>query len=143
MDDSPEADAIRDETDGPWNALTEVERNRVRYHSEDLYSLHEPPPVAQPMNPEVQAKLIEAYEAKRCGEWDKALDLLRVCRAYLDPAEVSYIRGSIWLEAGDTETAMLYFENAAKLNPVNVGYQYMLSHASNISASLSLETACP
>jgi hypothetical protein len=29
-DDSPEADAIRDATDGPWEALSEAERKRVR-----------------------------------------------------------------------------------------------------------------
>ncbi len=49
-DDSPEADALRDATDGPWEALSEVERNRVRNLAEDLYSLVEPPPTARPMN---------------------------------------------------------------------------------------------
>src|SRR4029077_14120939 len=44
-EDAPEADAIRDATDGPWEALSEVERNRVRNLSEDLYSLVEPPAV--------------------------------------------------------------------------------------------------
>lgn len=43
-DDSAEADAIRDRTDGPWQALSEVERSRVRNLSEDLYSLTEPSP---------------------------------------------------------------------------------------------------
>ena len=76
-DDSPEADAIRDATDGPWEALSEVERNRVRHLSEDLYSLVEPPPAPQPMNPQAQAKLLEAFEARQRGEWDRALDLLR------------------------------------------------------------------
>src|SRR5207247_7126638 len=102
-DDSPEADAIRDATAGPWEALSEVERNRVRNLSEDLYSLVEPPPTAQPMNPQAQAKLHEAFEARQRGEWDRALDLLRRWRAYIDPALVSYLRGRIWLEAGDPE----------------------------------------
>jgi predicted Zn-dependent protease len=116
-DDSPEADAIRDATDGPWEALTEVERNRVRNLSEDLYSLDEPPPFAQPMNREAQAKLNEAIEARQRGEWDRALDLLRRWRAYIDPALLSYLRGTIWLEAGDPATAALFFEHASKLNP--------------------------
>src|SRR5438034_6784149 len=64
-DDSPEAEAIRDATDGPWEALSEVERNRVRNLSEDLYSLVEPPPAVQPMNPQAQAKLNEAFEARQ------------------------------------------------------------------------------
>lgn len=34
--DSAEADAIRDEMDGPWYALTEQERERLNGLSEDL-----------------------------------------------------------------------------------------------------------
>ena len=119
-DDSPEADAIRDATDSPWQALSEVERDRVRNLSEDLYSLVEPPPAALPINPQAQAKLSEAIEAKQRGEWDRALDLLRQWRAYIDPALVSNLRGSIWLEAGDAATAALFFEHASKLQPAEI-----------------------
>jgi hypothetical protein len=115
-DDSPEADAIRDATDGPWAALSEVERDRVGNLSEDLYSLVEPPPAVQPLNPQAQANLTEIFEARQQGEWDKALDLLRRWRAHIDPALVSYLRGSIWLDAGDPATAALFFEHASKLN---------------------------
>jgi tetratricopeptide (TPR) repeat protein len=132
-DDSPEADTIRDATDGPWEALSEVERNRVRKLSEDLYSLVEQPPTAQPMNPQAQAKLNEAFEAKQRGEWDRALDLLRCWRAYIDPALLSYLRGSIWLEAGDPATAALFYEHAFKLNPSNGNYQAMYLYALNIA----------
>jgi hypothetical protein len=76
-EDSPEAEAVRDATDGPWEALSEVERTRVRNLSEDLYSLFEPPLAPRPMGPREQAKLGEAFEANRRGEWDRALDLLR------------------------------------------------------------------
>jgi hypothetical protein len=88
-DDSPEAEAIRDATDGPWQVLSEVERNRVRNLSEDLYSLVEPLPSPQRMTAEAQAKLLEAFEARQRGEWDKALDLLRRWRAHIDPSLVS------------------------------------------------------
>src|ERR1700704_2486606 len=91
-DDSPEADAIRDATDGPWEALSEIERERVRNLSEDLYSLVEAPAVAQTMNSEAQAKLEEIIEANERGEWDLALDLLRQWRAHYDPARVSHLR---------------------------------------------------
>jgi tetratricopeptide (TPR) repeat protein len=124
-DDSPEADAIRDATDGPWEALSETERDRVCNLSEDLYSLVEPPPALQPMNPQAQAKLNDAIEAKQRGEWDRALDLLRRWRAYIDQALISYLRGSIWLEAGDPGTAALFFEHASKLEPANEKYLAM------------------
>ena len=124
-DDSPEADAIRDATDVPWGALSEVERNRVRNLSEDLYSLVEPPPAPKPMNPQAQAKLIEAFEARQRGEWDRALDLLRRWRSNIDPALVSYLRGSTWLEAGDPGIAALFYEHAFKLDPNNGNYHAM------------------
>jgi hypothetical protein len=122
-DDSPEADAIRDATDGPWEALSEIERERVGNLSEDLYSLVEPPPAAQPINAQAQSKLTEVFAAKQRGEWDTALDLLRRWRAYIDPAQLSYLRGSIWLEARDAETAVLFLEHAAKLQPANDKYR--------------------
>jgi tetratricopeptide (TPR) repeat protein len=132
-DDSPEAEAIRDATDGPWQGLSEVERNRVRNLSEDLYSLVEPPPSPQPMTAEAQAKLLEAFEARQRGEWDKALDLLGQWRAHIDPSLVSYLRGSTWLAAGDPETAALFYAHAHQLEPTNGNYQAMALYSLNIA----------
>jgi hypothetical protein len=128
-EDSPDADAIRDATDLPWEGLSDVERERVGNLSEDLYSLVEPPPAAQPMNPQAQAKLDEAIEAKERGEWDRALDILRGWCAYIDPALVSYLRGSIWLAAGDPGTAALFFEHASRLQPGNESYLALFQQA--------------
>jgi hypothetical protein len=139
MDDSPEADAIRDATDGPWQALSEVERNRVRNLSEDLYSLVEPPPTPQPMNPQAQAKVNESHEARQKGEWDKSLDLLRHWRAHIDPALLSYLRGTIWLEAGDAATAAIFLEHACRLQPNNERFQAMHSRALNIADSAAAQ----
>ena len=132
-DDSPEADAIRDATDRPWEGLSEVERQRVRNLSEDLYTLVEPHPAPQPIDPQVQDRLNEAIEARQRGEWDRALDLLRRWRSHIDPALVSFLRGSIWLEAGDPETAALFFEHASKQHPDNGNYQAMFLYALSIS----------
>ena len=129
QDDSAEADAIRDATDGPWESLSEIERRRVRNLSEDMYSLHEPPPLAREMNPQAQAKLNEAIEARQQGDWDRATDLLRRWKSYVDPALVSYLRGSIWLEAGDPETAVLFYEYASKLQPENENSLVRYLHA--------------
>jgi len=133
MDDSPEADAIRDATDIPWQALSDVERNRVCNLSEDLYSLFEPPLPAQPMNSQAQAKLLEAFEARKRGDWDRALDLLRRWRAYIDPCLVSYLRGSTWLEAGDPGSAALFYGHAYKLEPTNGNFQAMALHSLNMA----------
>jgi hypothetical protein len=56
-DDTPEADAVRDTTDGPWEALSETERRRASVLSQDLYSISEPPEGEPAANPQAQAKL--------------------------------------------------------------------------------------
>jgi tetratricopeptide (TPR) repeat protein len=128
-EDSPAAEAIRDATDGPWEALNEVERKRAGALSEDLYSLTETPPAAQQMTPQASAGLNEAFEARQRGEWDRSLELLRRWKAYIAPALVSYLRGSIWSEAGDTHTATLFYEHASQLQPENGNYLAIFLHA--------------
>ena len=77
--------------------LSEVERNRVRNLSEDLYSLVEPPPSAQPMTSQAQAKLNEALEARQRGEWEEALDLpLRPDQLHRAPHRVQQAGGIKW-----------------------------------------------
>jgi hypothetical protein len=115
QEDTPAAEAVRDRLEHPWNLLSEVEKERITGLSEDLYSIIEPSEQAEPMNPQAERKLIEAYEARQSGEWDKALDLLRCWGRYLEPAELSNLRGSIWHEAGDYETAALFFRHASQL----------------------------
>lgn len=129
QDESLEADAIRDAADGPWEGLSETERNRVRGLSADLYSISDPPSTEpRPMNPQAQAKLTEAIEARARGEWDRALELLRRWSKYMDPAVLSYVRGWIWTEAGDPETAVLFLEHAARFDPKNGTYLAAFLH---------------
>ena len=122
QEDSPAADAVRDATDQHWEALTESERKRASNLSEDLYSITDPCAAVLEMNPQAQAKLIEAYEAKQSGEWDRALDLLRRWGRFIDSSLISYSRGSIWTEAGDLETAVLFYEHASRLQPDSGNY---------------------
>ncbi len=132
QDDSPEADAIRDATDGPWDALSETERKRVSGLSEDLYSISEPASEVHETNPQAQARLLEAWEAQGRGEWDRALELVRRWGKYLSPAAVSSLRGLIWLHAGDPEAAALFFEHAASLEPQNGHYLASYLHALDV-----------
>jgi tetratricopeptide (TPR) repeat protein len=130
--DSPEADAVRDATDVPWQGLTEVEKKRLSGLSEDLYSITDPQPAAQPeMNPQVQARLVDVDEARRRGEWDRALELLRRWASSIEPSVLSYLRGFTWLEAGDPETAALFFEDASGRQPENGAYLAMLLDSTN------------
>jgi tetratricopeptide (TPR) repeat protein len=128
-DESPEADAIRDATDGPWEALSEAERKRLIGLSEDLYSISEPSAEGpQVMNPQAQARLIVAVEARTRGEWDRALELLRRWGKHVSPALVSYLRGSIWWDAGDPSTAVLFYKHAVQLDPQNGNYLAIFLH---------------
>src|SRR6266702_1413070 len=120
QDESPEADAIRDVSDSSWHALAEAEQKRIAGLSEDLYSISDPPTGCNgAMNPQAQARLNDAYEARQRGDWDRALELLRRWGKHLSPALVSFLRGAIWREAGDPETAVLFFQHAAGLEPHN------------------------
>jgi tetratricopeptide (TPR) repeat protein len=132
QEDSLAAEAVRDATDRPWQALTEVERIRASRLSEDLYSITEAPPTAQDMNPQAAARLNDAFEARQRGEWDRALELLRRWSAYIAPALVSYLRGSIWTEAGDPRTAVLFYEHASRLQPDNGNYLAIFLHALDV-----------
>jgi len=133
LDDSPEADAIRDATDSPWGGLSEVERRRVSGLSEDLYSISDPPEEGpQQMNPQAQARFAEATAASEQGQWDRALELLRRWGRYVPPAIVSYLRGSIWQDAGDPESAALFYGHAADLEPENGTYLALSLHGLDI-----------
>lgn len=121
--EEPEADALRAQMEGPWHSLSEGEKKRLRGLSEDLYSIGRPH--LQELSREAQKKLLEALEARKEQEWDKALDLLRSWGKHLDPAGLAFLRGSVWSEAGDDATASLFLEEAARLEPENSNYEMM------------------
>ena len=116
LDESPEADAVRDATDLPWESLTEIEKKRVSGLSEDLYSISEPGSSdACERNPETRANLHDFYEARNRGDWDQALEILRRRVDELTPSLVSRLRATVWTEAGDHASASLFHEHAMQL----------------------------
>jgi tetratricopeptide (TPR) repeat protein len=129
QDDSPEVDAIRDASDGPWEALSETERRRISGLSEDLFVISEPASEAEELNPQAQEKLVEAMTAREHGEWDRALELLRRWSKHVSPPLLSYLRGLVWLDAGDPESAALFFGHASNLEPQNGSYLAFYLHA--------------
>ena len=123
LDEGPEAEAVRDGMDHPWQRLSDAERDRLTGLSADLYSIGEPPGDVQPMDPQARWQLVEAIQATETGPWDHALALLRRWGKYLDPALLSWLRGSVWQKAGDPATAALFYEDAARLAPDDDDYQ--------------------
>jgi hypothetical protein len=146
-DDSLEADSVRDAMDAPWNALNRTEEERAQWLSEDLYSVSEPPAATtqKEINPQAQQQLNEAMEARQSREWDRALALLRQCGEYISPALLSYLRGSIWLEAGNPDVAAMFCEYASESDPTNADYRasYMRALAESDSDAAYKLSASP
>ena len=123
--ESPEADALRDAMDSPWEGLSETERTRLRGLSEDLNALSEialdnPSPA---MSADTQERINQVHETRQRGDWDTALELLRRSETYIPPALASYLRGTIWGAAGDAATAAVFFEHASHVEPTNQVFQ--------------------
>jgi tetratricopeptide (TPR) repeat protein len=123
--ETPEAEAIRDSLEHPWCDLSEAEKKRITGLSEDLYTISDPPSEPPPMNPQAQRKLLEALQARQSGDWDTALELLRRWGKHLDPGILSFLRGTVWLAAGDSETATAFFQHAAQLDPNDGDFMHM------------------
>ncbi|MCI0461322.1 MAG: hypothetical protein L0Z62_30610 [Gemmataceae bacterium] len=135
QDESDEADALRESMNEPWEGLSAVERERVTGLSKDLYTISDQPaPAPEQMNPQAQGKLIEAFEARERGEWDRALELLRRWGKYIPTAMLSYLRATTWQGAGDLATAAVFFAHASHLEPANENYQAMLLNVLKITA---------
>jgi tetratricopeptide (TPR) repeat protein len=129
QDESQEAEAVRESMNDSWEGLSRAERERVTGLSKDLYEISDHPERnPEPMNPQAQGKLSEAFEARERGEWDRALELLRRWGKYIPAALLSYLRGTVWRAAGDAATATVFFEHASQLEPDNENYQAILLH---------------
>ncbi len=128
-DETPEGEALRDRMDDPGSRLSSDEIASVNAISADLYSLSASStgPVL-PQTDEVNADLRSALDARDRRDFSRALDLLRKRPPHINPAALSYVRGSIWGEAGEDQIAVQFFRRAAQLDPNNANYSYMVLH---------------
>jgi uncharacterized protein HemY len=113
------------------NALNKTEEERAQWLSEDFYSVSEPASLTtqKAMNPQAQQQLNDALEARDDGEWDLALTLLRRWKEFISPSQLSFLRGSIWLKAGNPEVAAEFFGHASECDPANANYLAIYMHA--------------
>jgi hypothetical protein len=117
-DETPEGEALRDRMDDPGSRLSSDEILSVNGISADFYSLGASPtgPVL-PQTDEVKADLRSALDTRDRRDFSRVLELLRERAAYLNPAVLAYVRGSIWAEAGEDQIAVQFFQRAAQLDP--------------------------
>jgi hypothetical protein len=105
-----------------WLGLSVAEWDRLIGLREDLDSIGKPPAPVRARTAIIQEYLLAASAARQAGEWDKALERLRRSSGYVEPALLAYMRGTIWMEAGDHATAALFFAWANQLEPTNPTY---------------------
>lgn len=110
--DSDEADAVRDEMDGPWVRATDSERKIVDGLSADLNGLTMPP------NPAVgttDANVKRYRSADADGRWFDAIDAIRDEEPRLPPGLANLLRGVCWSHAGFPEAGEVFFDAAASV----------------------------
>jgi tetratricopeptide (TPR) repeat protein len=114
--DGENADEIRDELDDLWSRLTPEDAGRIRGLSVDLNSLGmtRDVPESHGSTEEFNALFIPA---QRAYDWDRVLDLLRTALSQFPDYSLAFLRGVFWGRLGDFETALVFFEEALRLNP--------------------------
>jgi tetratricopeptide (TPR) repeat protein len=119
--ESPEAEAVRDSTEEPWDELTIAERRHIVELSADLNSLEEN--LDQTASDIPSQALQEAYEARQAGDWDRALERIRQADPRATSPIALYFRGTIWAARGLNHVATLFFDRAAALAPDSDNYR--------------------
>jgi hypothetical protein len=121
---SDEADAVRDQMDAPWDAMTSEEEERMRWLSEDLYVVAEGGPPCEAMTEnELNAWKQELEQHKNRylqGDVDAWLAFWRKPRPSNFPAPIGiplvvirFFQAQCWENLGDPETAA-FFRKAAE-----------------------------
>jgi hypothetical protein len=120
--DGPEAEALADEMDGPWFAMTDEEQDRVGGLSIDLYTLAEGGAKQVAMNEKELLAWKEganhAFAALKTADVDSALNFLRrPCPRQLPRYVVPFMQARCWEKLGDLETALVFMKEAERHDP--------------------------
>ncbi|HKI33424.1 MAG TPA: hypothetical protein VKA46_16335 [Gemmataceae bacterium] len=131
-EDSPQAEALRDEMDPLWQAMTEEERGRIGALSEDLAVIAEGGPSPVTMSAEERAVSEARWQtAYASQDWDSLLDLLRRPQSDRAPDEVAFLQAQFWERLAGPDAALVFLKEAARLNPATY---------SNVVAALEWRT---
>lgn len=121
--DTAEGEAYRAALGPMWQGTAKHQRDRLRGLSEDLCALAEGGSRVIPMSPkdaaawQAEARVIN--DAVQLGlELDEALAFLRQPHPpLLPPADfIPYLQGLCWEQLGDDETALVFYQEAARRN---------------------------
>jgi tetratricopeptide (TPR) repeat protein len=120
--DGEEAALLADDMDGPWYAMTDDERDRMRGLSADLYALREGGPKRIEMSDEEQAKWQQArrdaHARLEIGDVDAALSSLRLpIPSNVENYNVPFLQARCWEKLGDFDTALEFMKEAERRDP--------------------------
>lgn len=113
-----------DELNDLWTEIDDQQKERLWGLSSDLNSLRDRETwVESDWPPMTKEELARAQsDAFHCKRWDEFLQHLRRPPRFLPRNIVDYLRGRAWMEMGHPEVALLFFDNAKRLNPENANY---------------------
>lgn len=116
-----------EELNDVWTEISDCHKQRLWGLSSDLNTLRDQEKwVDSHWPPMTQAELGQAQtEAFRRKQWDKFLECLRRPPRFLAQNMVDYLRGRAWMEMGHPEVALLFFDNAARVEPENSTYHVL------------------
>ena len=102
--------------------------------SADFYSLtDEALATLLPITGDVMADLDQAVQAREAREFDTALRLLRTHSQHIPPASAAYLRGRIWMAAGEYRIASAFLQRASELDPENSNFKYVALYALSLA----------
>lgn len=118
--DDSDADLLRGEMEVYWRSLTEVEQERFRHLSADLYVITEGGVRSIQMTAEARAQWAKQFRAcHEKGEWDGVLAVLRSPPEPVPKDLVAFMQARCWENLGFVEVALVFMKEAARLHPVN------------------------
>lgn len=112
--ETPEADALRDEMDAPWGLLAVEERSAFDLLSEDLYELGGKRRIVALGSDDTPASVAQgAKAALQRRDYGRTLDLMRKVATGIPPKDVRlYMLGRCWDELGFSVAACEFFDGA-------------------------------
>ncbi len=121
LDDSDEADRIRDESDKHWWPLSANEIDSLQNLSADLYTIgnesHQENEVSGRDESNVGQQIREALTS---GDHSQVVRLLKQSPSEVSPQAASCFRSFYWMAQDDFESDLLFMDEAIRLDPENV-----------------------
>ena len=136
--ESAEADAVRDEMDGPWAAMSPAEQELVDGLSADLYMLSG----EEVREPADGSDVVDTLDQQRghlyaAGRWTEFLRLLRRGPTNVQPSYIAYCRFRSYEGLGLQVAAMRFVELAIDLEPRDTFREVAIVHAQQLGDTVT------